>query len=179
MSQEKDKELLEEEQTAQQTVESPEVETAEQPEQQPDREAELEKQLAESEDKYKRVLAEYQNFRSRTQKEREGLYQDSVASTVASFLPVIDTLERAMEQESDENFKKSLELISKQYIECLDRLGVKPFGERGEPFDPNLHNAVMHVDDEELGAGVIAEVLLKGYIMGERVVRHAMVKAAN
>lgn len=178
MSQEKDKELLEEEQTEQQTVESPEVETVEEP-QQPDREAELEKQLAESEDKYKRVLAEYQNFRSRTQREREGLYQDSVASTVASFLPVIDTLERAMEQESDENFKKSLELISKQYIECLDRLGVKPFGERGEPFDPNLHNAVMHVDDEELGAGVIAEVLLKGYIMGERVVRHAMVKAAN
>lgn len=178
MSQEKDKELLEEEQTEQQTVENPELETVEEL-QQPDREAELEKQLAESEDKYKRVLAEYQNFRNRTQKEREGLYQDSVASTVASFLPVIDTLERAMEQESDENFKKSLELILKQYTECLDRLGVKPFGERGEPFDPNLHNAVLHVDDEGLGAGVIAEVLLKGYIMGERVVRHAMVKAAN
>lgn len=178
MSQEKDKELLEEEQKELEKAENAE-EAAPQPEEQPDREAELEKQLAESEDKYKRVLAEYQNFRSRTQREREGLYQDSVASTVASFLPVIDTLERAMEQESDENFKKSLELIIKQYTECLDRLGVKPFGERGEPFDPNLHNAVMHVDDEELEAGVIAEVLLKGYIMGERVVRHAMVKAAN
>ena len=176
MSQEKDKELLEEEQAEElHEAESVEAETAEQS----DREAELEKQLAESEDKYKRVLAEYQNFRNRTQKEREGLYQDSVASTVASFLPVIDTLERAMEQENNENFKKSLELILKQYIECLDRLGVKAFGERGDAFDPNLHNAVLHVDDEELEAGVIAEVLLKGYIMGERVVRHAMVKAAN
>ena len=143
------------------------------------REQELEESLAQLDDKYKRVLAEYQNFRARSQKEREGLYLDNVASTVGAFLPVIDTLERAHEQEKDEGFKKSLELIIKQYSECLDRLGVKPYGQRGEEFDPQLHNAVMHVEDDELEASVIAEVLLKGYKLGERVVRHAMVKVAN
>lgn len=142
-------------------------------------ENDLEKKLAELDDRYKRVLAEYQNFRTRSQKEKDSLYLDSVASTVAGFLPVIDTLERAMEQETDEGFKKSLELIIKQYDECLERFGVKPFAERGDAFDPNIHNAVMHVEDDSLEGNVVAEVLLKGYMLGERVVRHAMVKVAN
>lgn len=142
-------------------------------------ENDLEKKLAELEDRYKRVLAEYQNFRTRSQKEKDSLYLDSVASTVAGFLPVIDTLERAMGQEADEGFKKSLELIIKQYDECLERFGVKPFAERGDAFDPNIHNAVMHVEDDSLEGNVVAEVLLKGYMLGERVVRHAMVKVAN
>ncbi len=142
-------------------------------------ENDLEKKLAELDDRYKRVLAEYQNFRTRSQKEKDSLYLDSVASTVAGFLPVIDTLERAMGQETDEGFKKSLELIIKQYDECLDRFGVKPFAERGDAFDPNIHNAVMHVEDDSLEGNVVAEVLLKGYMLGERVVRHAMVKVAN
>lgn len=135
--------------------------------------------LAEMEDKYKRVLAEYQNFRTRSQKEREGFYQDTVASTVMAFLPVIDTLERAYAQESNEEYKATITLIIKQYNESLERFNVKPFGERGDEFDPNIHNAVMHVEDEELGQNTVAEVLLKGYKMGDRVVRHALVKAAN
>ena len=142
-------------------------------------ENDLEKKLAELDDRYKRVLAEYQNFRTRSQKEKDSLYLDSVASTVAGFLPVIDTLERAMGQEADEGFKKSLKLIIKQYDECLERFGVKPFAERGDAFDPNIHNAVMHVEDDSLEGNVVAEVLLKGYMLGERVVRHAMVKVAN
>lgn len=142
-------------------------------------ENDLEKKLAELDDRYKRVLAEYQNFRTRSQKEKDSLYLDSVASTVAGFLPVIDTLERAMGQEADEGFKKSLELIIKQYDECLERFGVKPFAERGDAFDPNIHNAVMHVEDDSLEGNVVAEVLLKGYMLGERVIRHAMVKVAN
>ena len=85
----------------------------------------------------------------------------------------------AMGQEADEGFKKSLELIIKQYDECLERFGVKPFAERGDAFDPNIHNAVMHVEDDSLEGNVVAEVLLKGYMFGERVVRHAMVKVAN
>ena len=142
-------------------------------------ENDLEKKLAELDDRYKRVLAEYQNFRTRSQKEKDSLYLDSVASTVAGFLPVIDTLERAMGQEADEGFKKSLELIIKQYDECLERFGVKPFAERGDAFDPNIHNAVMHVEDDSLEGNVVAEVLLKGYMLGERVVRHSMVKVSN
>lgn len=140
---------------------------------------ELKAKLNETEEKYKRVLAEYQNFRSRSQKERESLYLDNVASTALGFLPVLDTLERAMTQESNEEFKKSLGLVAKQCSECLDRFGIKPFAERGDIFDPHLHDAVMHTEDDELGSGVIAEVLLKGYMLGDRVVRHAMVKVAN
>lgn len=178
VSQEKDEEIKQPAGTAD-TKEA--AETAEKPEEaekqpEPTREEQLEKQLAETEDRYKRVLAEYQNFRSRTQKERESLYLDNVASTVAGFLPVIDTLERALGQESDENFKKSLELIIKQYLECLEHLGVKPFGERGDAFDPGIHNAVMQSEDDELESGAVAEVLLKGYALGDRVVRHAMVR---
>lgn len=142
-------------------------------------ENDFEKKLAELDDRYKRVLAEYQNFRTRSQKEKDSLYLDSVASTVAGFLPVIDTLERAMEAETDEGFRRSLELIIKQYNECLDHFGVKPFAERGDAFDPNVHNAVMHVEDDSLEGNVVAEVLLKGYMLGERVVRHAIVKVAN
>ncbi|MEA4919604.1 MAG: nucleotide exchange factor GrpE [Clostridiaceae bacterium] len=140
---------------------------------------ELASKLHETEEKYKRVLAEYQNFRARSQKERESLYLDNVASTALGFLPVIDTLERAMAHESNEEFKKSLGLVVKQCSESLDRFGIKPFAERGDSFDPHLHDAVMHTEDDELGSGVIAEVLLKGYILGDRVVRHAMVKVAN
>lgn len=160
-----------------QAEETPEADDVKGPAETP--ENDLEKKLAELDDRYKRVLAEYQNFRTRSQKEKDSLYLDSVASTVAGFLPVIDTLERAMGQEADEGFKKSLELIIKQYDECLERFGVKPFAERGDAFDPNIHNAVMHVEDDSLEGNVVAEVLLKGYMLGERVVRHAMVKVAN
>lgn len=140
---------------------------------------ELNAKLAETEDRYKRVLAEYQNFRTRSQKEREAMYLDNVASTVNGFLPVIDTLERAMLQETDERFRKSIEMLIKQYNDCLDHFNVKAYAVRGDMFDPNLHNAVMMCEDDELESGAIAEVLLKGYILGDRVVRHAMVRVVS
>jgi len=145
----------------------------------PTREQQLEAELAATEDKYKRVLAEYQNFRTRSQKERKAMYLDNVAGTVAGFLPVIDTLERGMAQETDERFKKSLEMVIKQFDDCLSHFNVKAFGERGDDFDPNMHNAVMMMEDPELESGKIADVLLKGYALGERVVRHAMVRVAE
>ncbi len=145
----------------------------------PSREQQLEAELAATEDRYKRVLAEYQNFRNRSQKERESMYLDNVASTVAGFLPVIDTLERGMSQETDERVKKALEMVIKQYNECLEHFNVKAFGARGDDFDPNMHNAVMMMADEELESGKIADVLLKGYALGDRVVRHAMVRVSE
>ncbi len=145
----------------------------------PTREQQLEAEVAALDDRYKRVLAEYQNFRTRSQKEREAMYLDNVASTVAGFLPVIDTLERGMAQEQNEAFKKSLEMVIKQYNDCLDHFGVKAFGARGDQFDPNMHNAVMMTEDEELESGMIADVLLRGYALGDRVVRHAMVRVVG
>ena len=162
---------------AEETVEAAQ-EAAEETAAEPTREQQLETELAAMEDRYLRVLAEYQNFRNRNQKEREAMYLDNVASTITGFLPVIDTLERGMAQEQNEDFKKSLEMIIKQYTECLDHFNVKAFGVRGEAFDPNLHNAVMMMEDAELESGMIADVLLKGYILGERVVRHAMVRVS-
>ena len=164
---------------AEETVEAAQEQETVEAVAEPTREQQLEAELAEKEDRYLRVLAEYQNFRNRNQKERENMYLDNVASTVAGFLPVIDTLERGVAQEQNEDFKKSLEMIIKQYNECLDRFGVKAFGERGDQFDPNLHNAVMMTEDEELESGQIADVLLKGYALGERVVRHAMVRVVG
>ena len=146
---------------------------------QPDPLEELKKQLSETEDRYKRVLAEYQNFRTRTQRERESLYLDSVASTVEAFLPVMDTLERAVMQETDEGFKDSLGRIIKQYSDCLERFNIKPFGQIGEVFNPKFHNAVMQSDEEGLEPNTIAEVFSKGYAMGDRIIRYAMVKVAN
>ena len=107
------------------------------------------------------------------------MYLDNVASTITGFLPVIDTLERGMAQEQNEDFKKSLEMIIKQYNECLDRFGVKAFGARGDQFDPNFHNAVMHTEDESLGENVISQVFQKGFKLGEKIIRFAMVQVAN
>ena len=164
---------------AEETVEAAQEQETAEAAAEPTREQQLEAELAATEDRYLRVLAEYQNFRNRNQKERENMYLDNVASTVAGFLPVIDTLERGMAQEQNEVFKKSLEMIIKQYNECLDRFGIKAFGERGDQFDPNFHNAVMMTEDEELETNQIADVLLKGYALGERVVRHAMVRVVG
>ena len=135
----------------------------------------LEDQLAQFEEKYKRVLAEYDNFRKRSQKERETLYQDACCTAIAAFLPVLDNLERAQAAGADQG----VVLIAKQFSEVLEHFGVQPCGEVGEPFDPNLHNAIAHVEDESLKENTICEVLLRGYRMGDRVVRHAMVRVAN
>ena len=135
---------------------------------------------AELEDKYKRTLAEYQNFRTRSQREKEGTYSDAVAATIAAFLPVLDNLQRAAAAESkDPDFKKGVEMTLKGYMDLLDKYSVVPTAEVGQEFDANFHNAVMHIEDEELGENLVAEIFQQGYKMGDRVLRHAVVKVAN
>ena len=140
----------------------------------------LQAKYDEEHDNYLRMAAEYDNFRKRSQKEREALYTDIKAETVGKFLPVFDNLLRALQQETaDEAYKKGVEMTMTGLREVMEKLGVKEYGEAGEPFDPNIHNAVMHIDDETLGENTIAEVFQKGFIVGEKVVRFAMVKVAN
>ena len=140
----------------------------------------LEVALKESEDRYMRILAEYDNFRKRSKKEQEAVYGNAFAQGVASFLPVLDNIGRAVEQEcADEQYKNGILLIDKQLKELYTKLGIVEFGEKGDAFDPEIHNAVMHVDDEELPENSIAEVFQKGYKIGDRIIRIAMVKVAN
>ena len=140
----------------------------------------LQKQLAAEHDQYLRILAEYDNFRKRSRKEKDALYVDVKAETVAKFLPVFDDLERALAGETaDEAYKKGVELTMAGLRKVMTGLGVEAFGEIGEAFDPNAHNAVMHVENEELGENVIAQVFQKGFRIGEKVIRHAVVQVAN
>ena len=140
----------------------------------------LEQAKAAQHDQFLRLAAEYDNFRKRTQREKDGIYQDAVADTVKKFLPVYDNLERALHHETaDEAYKKGVEMTLTELVKILDALGVKPFGEAGETFDPQRHNAVMHIEDESLGENVIAEVFQTGFAHGDKVIRFAMVKVAN
>lgn len=145
--------------------------------------AELEKvkaDLASEHDDRLRLAAEYDNFRKRTQKERDALYTEIRAETVGKFLPVFDNLQRALQQETaDEPYKKGVEMTMTGLREIMTALGVTEYGEKGDTFDPTKHNAVMHCEDESLGENVIAEVFQKGFCVGEKVVRFAMVKVAN
>ena len=175
------------EQTAAQA--KPEAGAAKQPEEKKPEEAkqqeasEFEKAqqaLAQEHDSYLRLAAEYDNYRKRSQKEKESLYTDIRSETVEKFLPVYDNLERALAQETqDAAFKKGVEMTMNQLVSVMEKLGVVSFGAAGEAFDPQLHNAVMHVEDEALGENVIAEVFQKGFKVGDKVVRFAMVKVAN
>ena len=161
-----------EEQVKEQTVQEPAAEAPAEPS--------FEEKLAAEKENYLRLAAEYDNFRKRSQREKENLYTETKAETVEKFLPVYDNLERALKQETtDEAFKKGVEMTMTQLTGVLEALGVKVFGEAGEAFDPAIHNAVMHCEDEDLGENVIAEVFQKGFIIGEKVVRFAMVKVAN
>ncbi len=145
---------------------------------------ELEKLQAEFEahkEQHLRVLAEYDNFRKRTQNEKNAIYNNAVSDTVQALLPIADNIERALGQEnaSAEDMKKGVEMIEAQIMQAFEKLGITASGEVGEPFDPNLHNAVAHIEDENLGENVISAVFQKGYLLGDRVVRHAMVQVAN
>jgi molecular chaperone GrpE len=142
--------------------------------------AALEKEKANLNDKFLRICAEYDNFRKRSQKEKDALYGDIKANTVTQFLPVYDNLERALKQNTeDEAYKKGVEMIMTQFCSTLEKLGVTEIECLGEKFDPTMHNAVMHVDDEEKGENEIVEVFQKGFKLGEKVIRFAMVKVAN
>ena len=136
--------------------------------------------LAEAADKYLRLAAEYDNYRKRTAKEKENAWTEAKAQTVAAFLPVYDNLERALKQEpADEAYKKGVEMTMKGLQDALTGLGVEVIPALGETFDPNRHNAVMHVDDPDAGDNTIVEVFEQGFICGEKVIRFSMVKVAN
>ena len=131
-------------------------------------------------DAHLRLAAEYDNFRKRTVKEKEASYGNGKADAVAKMLPVYDNLERALNQEtSDAAYKKGVEMTMNELVKIFTSLGVEIFGNAGDEFDPNLHNAVMHIDSEELGENVIAQVFQKGFKIGDKVVRFAMVQVAN
>ena len=138
---------------------------------------ETKKQLADTSDRYLRVLAEYDNFRKRSQKERDSIYGDAYVDCVKNMLPIIDNIERVLTLEGDETFMAGLKLIINQTHEALNKMGVHEI--ECKTFDPNLHNAVMHIEDEAYGENEIVEVFQKGYIYGEKVIRYAMVKVAN
>ena len=136
--------------------------------------------LAAAEDKYLRLAAEYDNYRKRTAKEKEQTWTEAKAQTVAAFLPVYDNLERALKQATtDEAYAKGVEMTMKGLQDALTKLGVELSPAQGETFDPNLHNAVMHVDDDSVEDNTIVEVFQQGFKCGEKVIRFAMVKVAN
>ena len=135
--------------------------------------------LAAAEDKYLRLAAEYDNFRRRSAKERENLFADAYADALAVFLPVVDNLERAAQFADGESVAKGVAMTLKGINDTLERLGITEIEAQGLPFDPEVHNAVLHVEDETLGESVVAEVLQKGYRKGDRVLRYSMVKVAN
>lgn len=148
--------------------------------------SELEKALSAAEeakkagdDKYLRMLAEYDNFRRRAAKEKSGIYADAYADAIGALLPVLDNLDRAVGCKDPEALSGGLALTLRSFGEALSKLGVEEIKAEGEVFDPNLHNAVMHVESGEFGEGQIVEVFQKGYKKGDKVIRHAVVKVAN
>ena len=131
-------------------------------------------------DAYLRLLAEYDNYRKRSQKEKDSLYADIRADTVTKFLPVYDNLVRALRQGTeDEAYRKGVEMIMNQFCQTLEKLGVTKTESLGQKFDPKFHNAVMHVEDDEKGENEIVEVFQEGFMLGDKVIRFAMVKVAN
>ena len=127
-----------------------------------------------------RLAAEYDNFRKRTTKEKEQSYGNGKADAIVKLLPIYDNLERALNQPTeDAAYKKGVEMTMTELVKIFTGLGVEIFGAPGEPFDPAIHNAVMHIEDESLGENVIAQVFQKGFRLGDKVVRFAMVQAAN
>ena len=139
------------------------------------------KQLESVKDQFVRLTAEYDNYRKRTAKEKDSLYQDAKADTIKEFLAVYDNLQRAVSTEGDEDspHKKGLEMIFHQYQEILKKLGVTEIEAQGQTFDPEKHNAVMHIDDENFGENVVSQVFQAGFMLGDKVIRHAIVQVAN
>lgn len=141
----------------------------------------LKKEYDTQKDQFLRMAAEYDNFRKRTEKEKLAAYDNAVAATVEAFLPVVDNFALALASSTDasDEFKKGLEMIEKQLHNALKQLNVTEFGERGEEFDPQLHNAIARIDDAELEEDHIAQVYQKGYKIGDKIIRHAMVQVSN
>ncbi len=165
-----EKEVLNEnkaEETVEETVEVSETEA-------------LKKEIEELKDSKLRLAAEYDNFRKRSAREKENIFSDASIATAAAFLPVLDNLERAVKQETaDEAYKKGVEMTLNQLNQIMEKLGISEIPALGEQFDPELHNAVLHIEDETVDDNTIVEVFEKGFKMGDRVLRYAIVKVAN
>ena len=185
-----DEELEQEEVLEEETVDTEPAEAAEEPVEEPAEEPaeessdeldNLQKALEEEQNRYLRLMAEYDNFRKRSAKEKDGIYTDAKADTFTSLLPVLDNFDRAFENEdaSPEDFRKGIEMTRDQILAVFEKAGVEAYGEAGDPFDPNIHNAVSHIEDPEQGENVLAQVFQKGYKLGDKVLRHAMVVVAN
>lgn len=173
-------------------LEEEEVLTEEEPETAPEKEAaeaaeetseldSLQKAIEEEQNRYLRLMAEYDNFRKRSAREKDNIYSDAKADAFTSLLPVLDNFDRAFENTdaSPEDFQKGMEMTRDQLLLVFEKAGVEAFGEAGEAFDPNLHNAVSHVEDPDLGENILSAVYQKGYKLGDKVLRHAMVVVAN
>ena len=168
------------EETAQTADEAVNDAPAGETEETPDPLAEAQEQLKAEQDKYLRLAAEYDNYRKRSQKEKDSLYRDAKADTIEKFLPVFDNLTLALAQETeDAAYKKGVELTMNGLLEILGKLGVTVYGEPGDVFSPDEHNAVMHIERDDLGESVIAQVFQKGFKLGDKVIRFAMVQTAN
>ena len=171
----KDKEVKEQQPEAEK-VEGPAVQ---EPEKAPETNPFEEKYNAEH-DSYLRLAADYDNYRKRTAKEKEQSYSNGKADTILKLLPIYDNLERAMNQDTeDAAYKKGVEMTMTELVKIFTGLGVELFGEAGEHFDPSLHNAVMHTEDDRVGESTITQVFQKGFKLGEKIVRFAMVQVAN
>ena len=178
MANKKKNDVAPEAEQAEETVVTAEVEETEAPAEEV--KTDNHEALAAAEDKFLRLAAEYDNYRKRTAKEKEGIWMEAKAQTVAAFLPVYDNLERALKQETaDEAYKKGVELTMKGLQDAMTKLGVELIPAQGEVFDPNFHNAVMHVDDDTAEENTVVEVFQQGFKCGEKVIRFAMVKVAN
>ena len=162
-------------------VEVEEVTVEETPEaSEEDAQSEAEAKAAEYLDRWQRLMAEFDNYRKRSEKEKSDSYDYAVSNTVAEMLPVIDNFERALKVEStDKALYAGVEMIYKQIMGVLEKLHVAPIEAAGKEFDPNLHNAIMHIEDENLGENIVAEKIQKGYLYKEKVIRHSLVKVAN
>lgn len=166
-------EILEEE--VADTVEDQEDSTPEKSEQEL-----LQEKYDELNDRYLRLMAEYDNFRKRSIKEKDDIYPTATATAIGKFLPVLDSLDRASEYEpGTEDFAKGFDMICQNFKDIMGSFGVEEIGVVGEPFDPNRHNAAMHIEDDSLEANVVSQVFQKGYRIGDKVIRYAMVQTAN
>ena len=161
--------------------EQEQTQEAAEPAPQPSEEEKLQEQLHAANDKFLRLAAEYDNYRKRTAKEKEELNGVCKSAVIQEFLPVIDNLDRALENKTDnlDDYKKGVEMIGSQFYAVLEKLGIESFGAAGDAFDPNLHNAVMHIEDGNLAENTVAAVFSKGYRLGEKVIRPATVQVAN
>lgn len=188
LSKEKKKKHQQSEDIPETEAENTETETEETLEQesQPEEKAEevseksaADKAAEEEKNRFLRLMADFENYKRRTQAEKEGLYSMAIGDAVLEFIPALDNLERALQYAEDSSLKKGVEMVYNQMLSSLKKLGVSSFGEKGDQFDPNLHEAIMHSEEEGVEPNTITEVMQKGYKTENKVIRHALVKVAN